>query len=148
MSTATIKQKKELAKLLYLRENLTQKEIAQKSGVSEVTISKWIKTERWEGLKTSISITREEQLANLYRQIAAINEVIISREAGKRFPNSKEADAINKIAGAIEKMERDTGLADIISVATRFLEWVRNSDHKKAMELSGYFDAFIKNNLR
>lgn len=148
MSTATIKQKKELAKLLFLKENLTQKEIAQKSGVSEVTISKWIKNEKWENLKTSLSITREEQLANLYRQIAAINEVIAGREDGKRFPNAKEADSINKIAGAIEKMERDTGLADIISVSTKFLEWLRASDQKKAIEFSGYLDAFIKDNLR
>lgn len=147
-STTTIKQKKELAKLLFMRENLTQKEIAVRSGVSQATIGKWIKQEKWEQLKTSLSITREEQLANLYRQIAAINELIATRDDGQKFPTSKEADAINKIAGAIEKMERDTGLSDIISVSTKFLEWLRTSDQDKAVEISGYLDAFIKDNLR
>ena len=35
-------QKKEWAKLLFTKENLTQQEIAERVGVSRVTINKWI----------------------------------------------------------------------------------------------------------
>lgn len=55
-------QKKEWAKLLFTKENLTQQEIAERVGVSRVTINKWINSENWEHLKVSITITREEQL--------------------------------------------------------------------------------------
>lgn len=104
-----MKQKKEWAKMLYLKEHLTQAEVAERVGVSKQTLCKWVKTEKWEELKASVSLTREEQLANLYRQVAEINKAIAGREEGERFATSKEADTINKLAAAIEKMEKETG---------------------------------------
>ena len=78
--------------MLYLKEHLTQVEVAERVGVSKQTLCKWVKTEKWEELKTSVSLTREEQLANLYRQVAEINKAIASRGEGERFATSKEAD--------------------------------------------------------
>lgn len=144
----SIKQKKELAKMLYLKEHLTQKEIAERVSVNKMTICKWVKDEKWEGLKTSLSITREEQLANLYRQIAEINKNIVERKEGERFSTTKEADTINKLATAIEKMEKETGISDIISVSKGFLDWLRKTDIDKTKELSFYFDAYIKDRLK
>jgi transcriptional regulator with XRE-family HTH domain len=144
----TIQQKKDYARMLYLRERLTQKEIAQKTGVSAVTVNKWINAEKWESLKTSLSITREEQLSNLYRQVAAINECIAGRDEGARFATSREADIINKLAAAIEKMERETGVAEIISVSKQVLDFIRRTDPEKARELSYCFDAYVKEKLR
>lgn len=144
----TIKQKKDWAKMLYLKEHLTQVEISERVGVSKVTINKWVKAEKWEELKVSVSITREEQLANMYRQIAEINKVISTRAKGERFATSKEADIINKIAASIERMEKEVGISDIISVSKAFLDWVRKSDTEKAKELSYMFDSFIKEKLK
>ena len=129
--------------MLYLKEHLTQVEVAERVGVSKQTLCKWVKTEKWEELKTSVSLTREEQLANLYRQVAEINKAIASR-----FATSKEADTINKLAAAIEKMEKETGIADIISVSKGILDWIRKTDTDKAKELSFYFDAYIKDMLK
>ena len=81
----SIKQKKEWAKMLYLKEHLTQAEVAERVGVSKQTLCKWVKTEKWEELKASVSLTREEQLANLYRQVAEINKAIARRDEGERF---------------------------------------------------------------
>ena len=97
--------------MLYLKEHLTQAEVAERVGVSKQTLCKWVKTEKWEELKASVSLTREEQLANLYRQVAEINKAIARRDEGERFATSKEADTINKLAAAIEKMEKETGIA-------------------------------------
>ena len=93
--------------MLYLKEHLTQAEVAERVGVSKQTLCKWVKTEKWEELKASVSLTREEQLANLYRQVAEINKAIARRDEGERFATSKEADTINKLAAAIEKMEEE-----------------------------------------
>jgi len=144
----TIKQKKDWAKMLYLKEHLTQVEIAERVGVSKVTINKWVKAEKWEELKVSVSITREEQLSNLYRQIAEINKAISAKEKGERFATSKEADIINKLAASIEKMEKEVGISDIISVSKAFLDWIRKSDAEKAKEMSYMFDSFIKERLK
>ena len=147
MANLTNKQKKEWAGVLYLKENLTQAEIAEKVGVSRVTVNKWIKSEMWEKHKAGITITLEEQIGNMYRQVAEINRNIEEREEGKRFASPKEADSLIKLASAIKKMEGDAGIADIISVGTRVIEWLRQVDLEKAKEFTRYIDAFIKANL-
>ena len=85
MADLTNKQKKEWAGMLYLKENLTQQEIADKVGVSRITVNKWIKAEMWEQQKTGITLTRESVIGNLYRQVAEINRNIDGRKEGERY---------------------------------------------------------------
>lgn len=134
------------AKLLFVYENLTQKEIAARVGVSEVTLSKWATKEKWDSLKVSITITKEEQLKSLYRQLSAMNAAIAERE--QKYATAAEADTISKLANTIDKMESDIGVADIVSVGKKWLTWLRNFDLKKAQEITPLFDAFIKDSLR
>ena len=140
-------QKKEWAKTLYLRENLTQQEIADRVGVSRVTVSNWVRAGKWEEQKAGLTLTRQEQVANLYRQVAEINRAISARAEGERFPNSKEADILGKLSASIRNMEQETGIADIISVLTGFIEWLRPLDLDKAKELTRLADAYIKDKL-
>jgi len=139
--------KRDHAKLLFIHEQLNQKEIAARIKVSEVTISKWANADSWDGLRVSITITKEEQLKNLYRQLAEMNKAIAERDE-KKYASSSEADAISKLATAIDKMESDVGIADIVSVAKKFLTWLRKFDLSKAQEMTPLFDAFVKDNLR
>lgn len=147
MTDLTNAQKKEWAKTLYLRENLTQQEIAERVGVSRVTVSNWVRSGKWEGQKAGLTLTRQEQVANLYRQVAEINRSISTRAEGERFPSSKEADILGKLSAAIRNMEQETGIADIISVLTGFVEWLRPLDLDKAKELTRLADAYIKDKL-
>ena len=140
-------QKKEWAKTLYLRENLTQQEIADRVGVSRVTVSNWVRAGKWEEQKAGLTLTRQEQVANLYRQVAEINRAISARAEGERYPNSKEADILGKLSASIRNMEQETGIADIISVLTGFIEWLRPLDLDKAKELTRLSDAYIKDKL-
>lgn len=139
--------KRDHAKLLFIHEQLNQKEIAARIKVSEVTISKWANADSWDGLRVSITITKEEQLKNLYRQLAEMNKAIAERD-DKKYASSSEADAISKLATAIDKMESDVGIADIVSVAKKFLTWLRKFDLVKAQDMTPLFDAFVKDNLR
>ncbi len=147
MTSINNSQKKQWAQTLYLRENLTQLEIAERVGVSRVTVSKWVRDGKWEEQKAGITLTRQEQVANLYRQVAEINRTIATRHEGERFPNSKEADILGKLSAAIRNMEQETGIADVISVLTAFIEWLRPLDLDKAKELTRLADAFIKDRL-
>lgn len=140
-------QKKEWAKTLYLRENLTQQEIADRVGVSRVTVSNWVRAGKWEEQKAGLTLTRQEQVANLYRQVAEINRAISARAEGERYPNSKEADILGKLSASIRNMEQETGIADIISVLTGFIEWLRPLDLDKAKELTRLADAYIKDKI-
>lgn len=147
MENLTGIQKKEWARLLFTRENLTQTEIADRVGVSRVTVNKWVNTGNWEHLKVSLTITREEQLKNLYRQLAELNANISSREQGGRFPTAAEADTISKLANAIKKMETEVGVADITSVFGEFLKWLRAADVERAKEICPVLDDFVKSKL-
>lgn len=147
MAELTNAQKKEWAGMLYLKENLTQAEIAEKVGVSRITVNKWIKAEKWEEQKTGITLTREVQIGNLYRQVAEINAAISDRKVGERYATSKEADILGKLSSAIQKMETDLGIADVISVSRRFIMWLRPINLNLAKEITRFFDAFIKSLL-
>ena len=145
MADLTTQQKKGYARTLYLKDNLTQQEIADKVGVSRNTINRWIAAEKWEEMKVGMTLTREQQVASLHRQVAEINRVISEREEGKRYANA--ADTLNKGATAIKKMETDVGVADIISVGMKFINWLRPFDLDKSKEFLRLWDAFIKDSL-
>ena len=147
MAELTSQQKKEYAQMLYLKENLTQQKIAERVGVSRQTVARWTRDEKWEERKVGLTTTREAQIANLYRQIAEINRSISEREDGKRFATPAEADTLGKLAAAVKKMETDVGIADIISVGMRFIDWIRPVDVDKAKEFTRLWDAFIKDSL-
>ena len=61
MADLTNTQKKEWARTLYLRENLTQQEIADRVGVSRVTVSNWCRGGKWEEQKVGLTLTRRER---------------------------------------------------------------------------------------
>ena len=89
----------------------------------------------------------EEQLKNLYRQLAELNNAIMGKPEGERFPNAAEADTISKLSNAIKKLETEVGLADIISVFSDLLKWVRTYDSTQAKEITPLLDAFVKSKL-
>ena len=99
------------------------------------------------GREVGLTLTRQEQVANLYRQVAEINKAIAERPEGERFPSSKEADILGKLSAAIRNMEQEVGIADIISVLTGLIDWVRAADLEKAKEITRLADAYIKDKL-
>lgn len=147
MADLSNSQKKEWAKTMFLKENLTQQEIADRVGVSRVTVNKWIRDGKWEEHKVGITLTREEQIRSLYRQVAEINRTIQDKPEGERYPTSKEADILGKLSAAIKNMETDVGIADVISVLTRLIEFVKAYDLDKAKEITNIADNFIKSLL-
>lgn len=140
----TNQQKKDWAKTLYLRENLTQQEIADRVGVSRVSVSNWIRQNKWEEQRTALTLTREEQVRALYRQVAEINKAIEQRPEGERFATSAEADIIGKLSKAIRQMETEVGISDVISVMTGFINFLRPIDLEKAKDVTRLCDAYIK----
>jgi hypothetical protein len=143
----TIKQKKDWAKLLYLKTQMNQKEIAAKVETTEKTLGKWVTINKWDLLRSSFTITKEQELRRIYQQIHELNNSIENREEGKRFANTKEADTLSKMASAARSLETDTSISQIIDTSIQIIKWIQHSDFEKAKELSDYFDSFIKHKL-
>ena len=144
MTDLTNQQKREWAKVLYIREDLTQAEIAEKVGVSRRTIISWCDKGKWAELKVGMTMTREQQINNLHRQIAEINQVISAKPEGKRFADASEAATIQKLSQAVDRLEKDAGLKDLISSGMRFLSWLRSEDIEKAKEFGVLWDTSLK----
>lgn len=141
--------KKNHAKLLYTVEGVTvQKELAERVGVSTVTMNKWFKEENWDTLRASVIITKEEELKRMYQQVVELNDFIMMKEEGTRFANSKEADVMVKITSAIRQLETDTSVADTIEAIKNFINHIRQDDYEKAKEVTALADIFIKSLIR
>lgn len=145
-----LKEKKEWAETLFTKDELTQKEIAIKVGVSEKTVSGWVNAdnEAWKRKKRSILVTKEEQIRRIYEQIDELNSKIKKRPEGERYAVKGEADTLVKLTASAKNLETDASIADIIEVSKRLLNFVRTIDLDKAKELSNYIDSFIKEQLR
>ena len=100
----------------------------------------------WEDLqlKASMTVGKEKTLKNLYAHVQTINEAILERDGSDRMPTPKEADILAKLAAAIDKLENETGIRELVSSGIAFLSWLRNVDPQKAIEFTGLWDAFLK----
>lgn len=172
------------ARLLYLNESLTAKEIAERVGVTEKTIGKWIAEGNWETLKVSLMTTKDTQLAKLYGQLAALQHHIATRPVVRDIPSfllkpvklknaagdeyldfpkineedypikignvatAADADIISKITTSIKRLETETSIGEIISVAKQVIEFVRLVDVDFAKRMASYFDAFIDSKMQ
>ena len=149
MKKETIQRKKEYAKLLFTTQGVTvQKELAERVGVSAVTMNKWVHEEGWESLRASVILTKENELHRFYMQVTELNDFIQLKEAGQRFANSKEADTLVKLSGAIRQLETDTSVADTIEVLKNFIHHIREDDYAKAKEVTRLGDVFIKSIIK
>ncbi|MBL4828461.1 MAG: DDE transposase family protein [Aliivibrio sp.] len=143
-----MKQKKEYAQVLYLKTNHTQKDIAVRVGVTEKTLGKWIREGDWEMLKSSLIITKEQELRRMYQQLNELNNNIAGRKEGERYATSKEADIISKLSAAIKNLERDTSIADVIDVFIDFSNWLKEADFEQAQVFINLQDDFVKHKLK
>lgn len=148
MTNLTIEQKKDYAKQLFLNDpGITQAEIAEKVGVSKVTICKWVKDGKWQELQASLLIGKEEQLARLYKQLRLLNDAIENKE-DQKFATSKEADAILKLTVAIKNLETETNIAEKMATGKEFLAFVRKtSGFEFSKDVAKLFNAYIKSCL-
>lgn len=147
MADLTIAQKKDWAKLLYTKENLTQAEIAERVGTTRQSVSKWINAGKWEMLKVSITMTNEEQLKNLYRQLAELNKIILEREDKARYAMPAEASVIKELTRAIKNLQTELGLSEITSVFGGLIQFLRTYDPKQVKEITPLLDAYVKSKL-
>lgn len=143
------KRKKEWAKLLYLKSQLSQKEIAEQVGITEATMSKWVNDpkENWEIQKATFVVTKDQELRRIYQQISALNSAIELRVEGERYPTAKEADTLSKLAKAAQSLERDSSVSEVINVSIALTEYLLDTNPDKAKEFTGILDDFIKHRM-
>lgn len=135
-------EKRRRACVLYVRNGLQQQEIAGIVGVSQKTISGWKAQDNWDKQKVAFTTTKPMELARLYAQLGALNNAIEQRE--QKYPTASEADAQNKLASAIKKLEDETGLSATVNAFIAFHDWLSKRNLDKAKEVAELHDLYIK----
>lgn len=136
------KQAQEYAKLLYTQMGLTQKEIAARVGVTEKTIGNWKERESWDELKTVLTTTRSSVIKNLQRQME-----LWQLQIGDNLAGTKEVDILVKLAAAINSLEKETGISEMVDTGMKFIQFLQQHDHEIAKEAAHFFDLFIKTKI-
>lgn len=98
--------KKDTARDLYLQGEKSQTAIAGQLGVHPKTLSYWIKQNNWKEIKAGLSLAPIMIQQNLYAQIQELQDHILNREDGNRFPDKHEVMMQYKMVAAIFKFPK------------------------------------------
>jgi len=138
--------KKDLAKILFTREQLDQKIVAQRVGVSEKTMSNWVNDGNWRELRNRMLISKEDQLNSFYEQLGALNEAI---KKGTGIPDTKQADIQIKLTAAIRNLETDLAIADVVESGMRFIKHLqRVGTIEQVKEYAELWNSFIQSEIK
>ncbi|MBR3757920.1 MAG: terminase [Bacteroidaceae bacterium] len=121
MTKAELEKKKSLARSLYLA-GMEQTEIADKVGVSRVTVSKWCTADGWKEARAAKQITRPELVNKL---LLTIDKLIEQVNASKDpMMISGLGDKLAKLSSVIEKLDKKANVVDAIDVFMAFSRWM------------------------
>ncbi|PIY13842.1 MAG: hypothetical protein COZ16_12270 [Flavobacteriaceae bacterium CG_4_10_14_3_um_filter_31_253] len=128
--------KQDIAKILFINANLTGKELAEKFGVTENTISKWREKGNWDEAKTkqkSIAEQRFQIVLNMYGQLAKLT----SQE-------NFDEDRVSKIASSIRKLEDKIPAVHFETVGQEFILFLHETQETTIANLvQGIYSDFI-----
>lgn len=132
----------DLAKLLFIHQGLTQKEIAARVGVSEKTVGNWVVKFGWAKQKRSLILVKDEQISDLYDKLEKVNSHI--KNTKDNLVDGKDTDILIKLTATIKNLEVETSVGEVISVAKMFLELCREIDLEFTKQAAVYFDLLIQ----
>lgn len=113
--------KKALARALFLS-GMEMIEIADKVGVSRVTISKWCAADGWKEARAAKSVTRPELVNKLLLTIDKLIEQVNASEDPTMI--SGLGDKLAKLSAVIEKLDKKANVVDAIEVFMAFSKWL------------------------
>ena len=115
--------RKSLARALYLS-GMEQTEIADKVGVSRVTVSTWCAADGWKEARAARSITRPELVNKLLLTIDRLIEQVNASEDANLIAGL--GDKLAKLSAVIEKLDRKANVVDAIEVFMAFSKWLEH----------------------
>lgn len=142
MTKAELEKKKSTARALFMS-GMEQTEIADKTGVSRTTISKWCTAEGWKEARAAKNITRPEIVNKLLLTIDNLIEQVNSSKDPAMM--SSLGDRLAKLSSVIEKLDKKANVVDAIEVFTVFSKWLEfraKTDPEVTVELIKQINRF------
>ena len=146
-------QKKELARLYYFQ-GMPQKQIAEKVGVSAVTLGRWVEKEGWKETRSGMNITRPELVNKNLLLISRLLDKLNSEDIDLSDVG-KIVDQISKLASAVERIDKKANVVDTIEVFSALnkwletrMEWDNNITPEFMRLLTHYQELFINEKMK
>jgi transcriptional regulator with XRE-family HTH domain len=146
-STLSNKAKKDMAYTYYTKDmGMTQKEIAARVGVSEVTMSGWVRDGDWENHRQSILVSKTKQLRAMYDELADLNTHIkynVPKESADYF---KFAQIRRQLIKDLKSLEGNVTKGTVLDVFINFGGWMQKNGVplEKVKEVIELQDSFFK----
>ncbi|HRH66230.1 MAG TPA: hypothetical protein PLU53_08035 [Bacteroidia bacterium] len=138
------KQKLEVARTLYLMTEKTQKEISEVVGWSEKTFTEQKQKGKWNELRDTKSLTKQQIISMLHTQTLKLVEA--AKDEG-RLLTAKEVDSIAKLAASIDKLEKKVTIETYIEVFEEYNKWLMVKDMNFAQANNHQQDLFIQSKI-
>lgn len=136
--------KKRLAYTLYVENGYEQKMISLITGISERSISKWKTENDWDADKEEARMGFEKQRRRLRSTIDRMLDIIEARDYPKNVPDSKETDAINKVADAAKKLQTELSFAHKAEAGKQFITYIQQVyGQVKSVEMVDLWHEFL-----
>lgn len=103
---------------------MEQIEIADKIGVSRVTVSKWCSAEGWKEARAAKSITRPELVNKLLLTIDRLIEQVNASDDANLIAGL--GDKLAKLSAVIGKLDKKANVVDAIEVFMAFSKWLEH----------------------
>lgn len=153
MDNDSKQQKKELARLYYFQ-GMPQKQIAEKVGVSAVTLGRWVEKEGWKETRSGMNITRPELVNKNLLLISRLLDKLNSEDIDLSDVG-KIVDQISKLASAVERIDKKANVVDTIEVFSALnkwletrMEWDNNITPEFMRLLTHYQELFINEKMK
>ncbi len=147
-----LEEKREYARLLFMQGE-AQKVIAEKVGVSAVTITKWAADNGWQEQRAAANITRPELVNKLLHTIDRLIEQVNDSDDPEAMAGL--GDKLAKLSSTIERLDKKASIVDVIEVFMAFSKWMQyrmSFDDKITPELlktiNRYHDLYINELLQ
>ncbi|MBT1702949.1 hypothetical protein [Chryseosolibacter indicus] len=143
----SIEDKRYLAEILFTREQLDQKVVAKRVGVSEKTMSKWVNDYQWKKMRNRLLMSKENLMGTYYEHLENLNKKI--EEAKQGHGDSKQADIIIKYTAAIRNLETDLAIQDLVESGIRFIKHLQKvGTMDQVLEISDLWNSFIQASIK
>lgn len=140
LCSMSYKDKQRLARSLFIKSDLTRKQIAEQVGCTQKTLRDWIKKFDWDKAKEAETITRSQLLQDAYTQLKAINQIIEEKHNG--IPNKELSDAKGVLRKEIEALS-EMPLHKYVEVFMELIDWATKNCTENLLDIAAITDRFI-----
>jgi hypothetical protein len=130
----------EIARLLYLTTEKSQREIAAIVGWTEKQMTEAKQKNGWEAMRDNKGFSKQQIISLLHDQAL---KIIDSAKESEGVLGARQIDSIAKICASVERLESKASIETFIEVFSEFNKWLVGQDIEFAKKNNEYQDRFI-----